>query len=116
MDDFTLALLKLFKERQILTLSQLGAILNVDCLHLSQPIHFLIEQGYLKKGIEIPPTEGDLLSLDTPIEITYKGIVSISLTQKEQKYFKYNEVRAWITLSISIAAFLLSVLSLYLKY
>mgnify|MGYP006980030273 CR=1 FL=1 len=116
MDDATLSLLTLFKERHTLNLTQLGAIIDVNPLSLSDPIHYLMSMGYIRKGMEIKPLEGDLISFDTPLEITYKGITAISQALKERKHFKHTEFRAWLTLVIAIAAFILSIVSLCLQY
>ena len=59
--------------------------------------------------MEIDPLEGDLISFDTPLEITYKGIAAISQALKERKHFRHTEFRAWVTLLIAIAAFVLSI-------
>lgn len=116
MDDATLSLLLLFKERHTLNLTQLGAILNVDVLSLSDPVHSLMSKGYVKKGMELPPLDGDLISFNTPLEITFEGLTAILQEQKDRKRFKHSEIRAWVTFGIAIAAFLLSILSLYLQY
>lgn len=111
MDDTTLSLLTLFKERHTLNLTQLGAILNADPFSLSDPVHYLMSLGYIRKGVEIEPLEGDLISFDTPLEITYKGIAAISQALKERKNFKHTEFRAWVTLLIAIAATALQITS-----
>ncbi len=116
MDDATLSLLILFKERHSLNLIQLGAILNIDVLALSDPVHNLLSQGYIRKGMELNPLEGDLISPNTPLEITYKGSTTILQEQKERKRFKCVELRAWVTLGIALAAFFLSIINLYLQY
>ncbi len=116
MDDTTLSLLTLFKERHPLNLTQLGAILNADPFSLSDSVHYLMSLGYIRKGVEIEPLEGDLISFDTPLEITYKGIAAISQALKERKHFRHTEFRAWVTLLIAIAAFVLSIVSLCLQY
>lgn len=116
MDDATLALLTLFKERHTLNLTQLGAILNTDPFSLPDPVHYLMSLEYVRKGMEIAPLEGDLISFDTPLEITYKGTIALVQAQKEQKHFKHTEFRAWTTLIIAVAAFVLSIISLCLQY
>lgn len=116
MDDTTLSLLTPFKERHTLNLTQLGAILNADPFSLSDPVHYLMSLGYIRKSVEIEPLERDLISFDTPLEITYKGIAAISQALKERKNFKHTEFRAWVTLLIAIAAFVLSIVSLCLQY
>ena len=116
MDDATLALLTLFKERHTLNLTQLGAILNVDPFSLSDPVHYLMSLGYIRKCMERDPLEEDLISFDTPLEITYKGAIAISQALKDKKHFKHTEFRAWVTLLIAIAAFALSIVSICLQY
>lgn len=108
MDDTTLSLLMLFKERRILNLIQIGAILNVDCLSLSEPIRYLVDKGYVRRIKDSDTLEDDSYSFDTPFEITFEGIATINQAQKERKHSRYAEVRAWITLLIAIAAFVKS--------
>lgn len=116
MDETTLSLLKLFKERRTLNLTQLGAIINVDPFSLVDLVHYLMSLGYIRKGAEIEPLDGDLISFHTPLEITYKGTTAIAQALKDQRHFKHAEFRAWTTLIIAVAAFVLSIISLCLQY
>jgi len=110
MDKATLSLLKLFNERHSLSLIQLGAILNIDYFTLLDPVHYMMEQKYICKGNAalLEHLEGDTISPDTPLEITYFGRISIKQAKKEHLHFKYIEFRAWMTLIIAIMAFLKS--------
>ena len=120
MDNFSFELLQLYSIRNTLSLFQLEAILNQDVFSLAKPINYLRDKEYL----EILPSHAISKKLDkdsdispnTPLSITYLGKAALETEIKARKHFKYNEIRAWITLAIAIAAFILSVISLCLQY
>lgn len=108
MDGTTLEFLKLFNERNSLSLSDLAAILNADAFNLTGPINYMLEQNYIKIDPNISAIEGDYLTLDKQLEITYYGRITLNTELKSIKKYKYIEFRAWITLAIAIAAFIKS--------
>lgn len=118
MDDFSFNILKLYSLRNSLSLIQLQAILNKDPFYLAEPVSYLRDKEYL----EIEPTHAILesvddnssISLNTPLVITYLGKIALEAETKERKHFKFNEFRAWVTLGIAIAAFILSIISLFI--
>ena len=98
---------------------QLSAILDVGLVPLSEPISFLRKQGYLR----IEPnyrtvrnmTQDDEIFVDTPLEITFEGKVALEDYRKEKRSTKFKELRAWITLAIACASFILAIISLLLQ-
>lgn len=77
MDSLSLKILKVYRSRQTLTLSQLGAILNEDTFSLSEPVILLRKQGYLRVEPNHAALEGikadDPISVDDPLELTFVG-------------------------------------------
>lgn len=107
MNDYSLSLLQVFKDRHRLSLSELGAILNTSPLLLSGPIKELVENDYLK-----PDFPNDEILLNTRLELTGKGMLAFADLQKRQKNFRYSEFRNWTTTVIAVLAFILSIIAL----
>lgn len=119
MDRMSSGLLEVFKSKGSLSLSQLSAILDVGIFDLSEPISVLRKQGYLR----IEPnhctvhelSQTDSISLDTPLVITFEGRAALDNHQQDRRSKKFNDLRAWITLAIACASFVLAVISLLLQ-
>lgn len=110
MDKSTLELLELFNTHSSLSLTQLSAILNIDYFDISNPVHYLMDQKYIQKNNAalLEKLEGNILSPSTTLEITYAGRIAIHECKKENRRYKYVELRAWITLLIAVLAFIKS--------
>jgi|GluameStandDraft_1065615.scaffolds.fasta_scaffold106863_2 predicted transcriptional regulator of viral defense system len=112
MDDFSFSILKAYQSRKILSLQQLSAVLNLDWRQLVEAITFLRKQGYLRINHEYVITnemqQDSVISIDTPIEITYAGESAFSIEQQARKHLKFNEIRAWTTAIVAAAAFIKS--------
>lgn len=108
MDESTLSLLTVFKNRSSLSLIELAAILNCDSLSLTDPVHYIMDKGYIRIGMTTESLEGNTISLHTPLEITYLGRIAINQALKDKRNFKFNEFRAWATLIIALIAFIKS--------
>lgn len=112
MDDYSFAVLKLYATRRSLTLDQLSAILNRSPLDCVEPIAFLRKEGFLR----IEPNyallhgspEDSSLTPRTPIEITFEGKAALEAETKSRRQLTFNEIRAWITAIIAVAAFIKS--------
>lgn len=109
MDKQTYSLLKLFKQRDSLSLIGIGAIYNRDFTDFSSPISWMLAHNYLTIVPDIALLEGYDLTPDKPLKITQEGIIALDEEIKAQRKFKYNELRAWITVLISIIALILSI-------
>ena len=106
MDNTTYHVLGLYYEREHLSLVQLGAILNDEPVSLSQPVAYLVKNGYL----QYRDHEDHFHKPDTPIDITYAGKVAYQEEKKARSQFSHQEFRAWATLAIAILALILSIL------
>lgn len=112
MDRTSIDLLKIFASRKSLSLNQIGAILNRDCLIICEPINYLLKLGFLR----IEPEYASLkelsndgpISLDCPLEITFAGRVALENVRKQLKEKRTESTRYWITTAIAIAAFIKS--------
>lgn len=116
MDKQTYSLLKLFNQRESLTLDGLAAIYNKSFKNFVSPISWMISHHYITIVSDIALLEGDVLTPDKPLEITQDGIIALDDETKARRRFKYSEFRAWFTLFIAVAAFVLSIISLCLQY
>ena len=109
LDDYSLSVLKLYKSRSSLTLSQLSAILNRSWLDVADPALYLKREGYLR----VEPnhaalhdiSDTDPIDPDTPLVISFEGKGALEAELKARKRLSFNEIRAWITLAIAVLAF-----------
>lgn len=111
MDDVSFELLKLYSQRDRLSITGIAAICNQDARTVAEPVLYLADMEYLKKY------EGSLKTgiFDTPYMITHAGYTALETELKSRKHFKYSELRAWVALGISIIAIMISVISLLLQ-
>lgn len=104
----SLKLLKLFSKRDTISLNGLGAIYDTSPEDWCAPIAYLRRNRF----IEIDPTHvslyGDAFTHDAPFRITYEGRCALEGESRSRQRSTFNELRAWITLLIAIAAFIKS--------
>lgn len=116
MDDYSFSVLKLYKSRDSLTLSQLSAILNKSWFDVADPALYLKREGYIR----VEPNHAalhdvkpdDPIDPDTPLSITFAGKGVLESELKARRHLSFNEIRAWATLAIAIAGFVVAVISL----
>lgn len=113
LDPFSLGLLDLFVERGSLSLVELAAILDEDIDYVRPPIDYLIERRYLELVNAL--RDFDDYSINDKLRPTYAGIISCNSTRKSALKNRFNEIRAWITLSIAIIALILSFINYFTK-
>lgn len=119
MDDYSFSVLKTYKSRSNLSLKQLSAIYNESVFNMAPPVNYLREQKFIK----IEPNHALLRNLneesqidaDTPLVITFAGKGALEAEIKARRQLGFNEIRAWITLGIAVAGFVLSVIALILQ-
>lgn len=113
MDDNSFLLLKLYLERESLSASDLALLSNGNSRDYLEPILYLVDRMYL----EVMPLYNDNhpKKLNIKYRITPDGRRALEAEEKERRRYKHNEIRAWITLAIAIAAFILSVVSMILQ-
>lgn len=120
MDDYSFSVLKLYRSRSSLTLSQLSAILNRSWFDVADPVLFLKREGYLK----VEPNHAALHNIkpddpidpDTPIVISFEGKAALEAESKARKHTSFNELRAWITLSIALVGIVVAIISLLRQF
>ena len=118
MDEFTVALLKLFGERYSLSICDVSSILGVDPVFVAgPPIAELRDQGYL-----IIFSPGDNASGAIPtraqLQITQKGKGKLFELRKEaevERSRKLTDLRSWIALGISAAALITAIVVAIIK-
>ena len=116
MDNQTYELLKLFNQRDSLSLEGLAAVFNKDFVCFVSPISWMISHHYITVVSDIALLEGDDLTPNKPLEITQDGIIALDEERKSRLRFKHSEFRAGTTLFIAVLALILSVISLFLQY
>lgn len=112
MDDYSFSVLKLYRSRDSLTLSQLSAILNRSSFNVSDPVLYLKKEGYLRVEPNHAAIHGinadDPINPDTPLVISFEGKAALEAELKTRRHLSFNEIRAWITLAIAVLAFIKS--------
>lgn len=108
MNKKVLSILEIFNKRKALSLIELAAIINTDWDKLSRPINWLLDNKYIQVESGHSFLHGEDITPKTPLEITVQGEIALSQEKESHKRTKFNEIRAWITLGISIAAFIKS--------
>lgn len=113
MDELTLSYLRLFNKRNQLSIYDISVLTGIDTLTISSSIDFLLRAGYIQcaNGYSLEP--GNPPTPDTPFELTHYGFASMLSGEDHHKYRRFNEIRAWITLGISIISLILSLISLF---
>ena len=112
MDSLSKKILEEYVVRHSMDLSQLSAVLRTDWDQLSDPVSYLRKKGFLQIEanhlILQDMKQDDLISLDTPLEISYLGRVALEEEKKLSVKEFWSEFRAWVTLVIAVAAFIKS--------
>jgi len=88
MDDLCYYFLKLFSERNTLSINQISAILNQNSLEFVEVINYLRKNGFLR--IEhnysmLHKSDHNAISPQTPLSITFEGKRALELETKSRK-------------------------------
>ena len=107
MHKLTHKILTLFQKRDILNLQQLAAILNMDELNIVENVLWLKKEEYIR-CIEFDKEDlnPDSIGMLDQYQITLKGKAYLSECHRNKLNKFWSEFRAWMTLAISLAAFI----------
>lgn len=113
MDKKLRKILKLYVSRPSLSMKDVGILFGVSPFDCSDDVCYLLEHDYL----EVEPnyaimnniSSSDSTPIDAPLSITVSGRVALDQVMDSVKYRRFNEIRAWITLAISILALIISI-------
>lgn len=112
MDRLSKRILEEFSQRKCINLSQLGAILNMDCFSLAEPINDLRENGFLKIEGNYAAlhdlNQNSPLTMDLPLVIAFQGRAALEEEKSYRQNLFWTEFRAWVTLAIAVVAFVKS--------
>ena len=108
MDNVSFELLKLYSSRTQRSAQDIAAITNTSARTVYESVHNLIDKKYLKACI----IAHDTGIFNHPYSITREGRIALEEEQKVRKDYNFKEFRAWITLAIAVAGFILSILAL----
>lgn len=119
MEKFTLQVLRTCAEQSYVSLTQLTFALKNSDLKIAESIHALRQLGY----IEIDPDHRLIhdLSVDspidanTPLKVTISGKSFLEYVNDNEKNRMLNDIRAWITLAVTVLTLLISLLDFFFK-
>lgn len=110
MDESTLNILRLYSERDSLSLHDLSVLMNCSVTAFSSQVRWLFENGYLEVSYCFSGVKSEY-TVSTKLRITQDGRNYLSQHRMQIRNHRINEMRAWITLGIAAAAFILSVIN-----
>lgn len=123
LDDLSKEILRLYREKPNFNnycLSDLKLLTNRGDHDLGPAIRFLRRENYLMIDptyASLHPDEikllGDSVSVCTPLRITKDGLIALEKAERSDTRFKFNEIRAWITLAIAVIALIVSIVALF---
>ena len=91
-----------------MNLSQLSAVLNADCISLADPVNLLKEKGWLEACSPSNLNPADPITMHIQLRISYQGKIALEEERSANANRFWGEFRAWVTLAISVAAFIKS--------
>ncbi len=110
LDDKSIKILHCFdKQNEPLSIIQLMIFTSFEYADISERIDYFLRKKLIRIDQSASPE-------DASFQMTLKGKIALEKYLKENQRFFFNEFRAWITLFVAIAAFILSVISLLLQY
>lgn len=122
LDDLSKEILRLYREKPHFNnycLSDLKLLTNKGDYDLAPAIGLLRRKNYLvidPTYAALHPNEiemlGDSVAMRTPLRITREGLIALEKDERFDKRFRFNEIRAWITLGIAILGLIVAVISL----
>lgn len=123
LDDLSKEILRLFRKNPHFNnycLSDLKLLTDRNDYDLGPAIGFLRRKNYLMIDptyANLHPDEikllGDSVSVRTPLRITKDGLIALEKSERSDTRFKFNEIRAWITLAIAVIALIVSIVALF---
>lgn len=105
MDKFTFQILSLYDQRYELSISDLSTILDCSLEYAANPVSWLYEKGFIEKGTDFDDCD---FTVSTKFRISHEGKIQLANYCDKNKQHFFNEVRAWITVAIAVAAFVKS--------
>ena len=108
MDTELMEIMRLFSDSHpILTIQQIGLLLDRSEFDVCGPVSYLHKSGYLRVYDGYVSDDGTI-AVDTRLTMTYEGKHAIKEFQRNTKSHFWVEFRAWATLLIALAAFIKS--------
>lgn len=111
MDSELYTMLNLYKSKNCaLSVQDVMLLLGSTDTKAWPPIKNLFDSGYLRAVSGYVAEDGSI-AVDTKLRITYAGELAIRDDRQSKKTHFWIEFRAWVTLAIALAAFILSVIN-----
>lgn len=112
-------LLKVFLKHQPISIKDLKRFINVRNIPIEETTGYLFDKGFLHidpnyavmRNLLKDPT----LSVEYPLSVTVQGKAALEADVESRHYRTLNEIRAWVTLAISVIALILSIISLTVR-
>ena len=110
LDQVTRAIVEALYPYQSLSINQLAAKTDLDPLLFSEPVNFLLTNGFIWVPTSLDSPNG-LISLDTLFELTSAGRAFWENTQSTKRAVLIASIRDWGILVISIFSLILGILN-----
>jgi hypothetical protein len=94
-----------------LTVNNLNVIFRTSTIKVEETVSYLLKAGYLQvepNYFAVHHVTDNSVAVDTPLTITVEGKVALEDDSDFVLYRRFNEIRAWITVVIAVAAFIKS--------
>lgn len=120
MEDNVLLILELYEERQILSLVQLAAIVDVEPVMVFERVNWLYQHGYVclepRYARANNLTGNEPITINTPLLITLEGQAALQNRHRTVHQQKKEDIRYIITTVIAVAALITAIVSIVLQY
>ena len=113
MDDFCYKILNVYYKHEELSMNDISLLTKQNFLssNSTTAMHWLLKNNYL---VPVDASKSkDSISNTTKYKITQNGKNVVYQKKQQDKYRLFNEVRAWITLAISVIALILSIINYF---
>ena len=101
-------ILRLYASYDSLSLTDLCKLFKVPLTSVSSSLQWLFQHGYVKSADPDKPLFNGMYTVSAQLRITEFGRDALESAREHRRSYMTNEIRAWITLAIAVAAFVKS--------
>lgn len=101
-------ILRLYASYDSLSLTDLCKLFKVPLTSVSSNLRWLFQRGYIEPADPNRPLVNGMYTVSAPLRITEFGRDTLESKRERRRSYMMNEIRAWITLAIAVAAFVKS--------
>lgn len=107
MDSISYSMLGCFSERGSLSMNDIAMFGKTDVMDIQPFVKYLFDAKLIEFDPEHPHSD-TLCVLTDKLRITPSGLAELEKTKKQKRKEKWTEIRSWIAIAVSIAAFIKS--------